>query len=185
MKTWIKAPFGSGPAGLGATPMLVEKTWWVATDGITYSQGLAGGSGFGDLPAAQSAAADLMAFFATNAPSRDSIPQVGAFQRAYNTSGLPGSLTPDEQYGPFTQVALNNVIGPSQLAPQNVFSDVVPSTPEPDAPPTPVPGGSTTPTVAPSTSSTGGIPTPVIIGGAAVLGAGLIYWAYRRKKHHR
>jgi hypothetical protein len=184
MKTWIEAPLGSGPAGLGSTPMLVEKTWWVAADGVAYSQGLAGGSGFGDLPAAQQAAADLMAFFATNAPSRDSVPQVGAFQAAYNTSGLPGSLTVDQQYGPNTQVALNNVIGPSQLAPQNVFSDVVPSTPEPDAPPAPVPGGST-PSSSITPAGATGIPTPVIIGGAAVLGAGLIYWAYRRKKHHR
>jgi len=181
MKTWIKAPLGSGPFGLGATPMLVEKTWWVAANGITYSQGLAGGSGFGDLPAAQSAAADLMAFFATNAPSRDSVPQVSAFQSAYNSSGLPGSLTVDGQYGPNTQVALNNVIGPSQLAPQNVFSDVVPTTPQPDEPPAPAP---TTPTAITPAGATG-IPTPVIIGGAAVLGAGLIYWAWKRKKHHR
>jgi hypothetical protein len=185
MSKWIEAPQGSGPTGLGETPVSVGSTWWVKRGDITYGFG----AGFGDLATAEAAAGVLMTKFSSAPPSRAVVGEVSAFQSAYNGSGLPGSLTVDGQYGPNTQAALQAVLnqsvvdGPPQAAPQNVFSTSVPSTPEPDVGPV-GPVSPTQPTAPITPAGATGIPTPVIVGGAAVLGAGLIYWAWKRK-HRR
>lgn len=187
MSKWIEAPAGSGPTGLGEAPLLVGQTWWIRRDGITYGFG----AGFGDVSTALSAADNLMTKFSSTPPSRAVVPEVSAFQSAYNGSGLPGSLTVDGQYGPNTEAALQKVLdlrSPPQAAPANVFSTAIPSTPAADTPP-PGPNPDAPPAPKPTApgldNSSSGIPTPYIVGGAVLAGAGLIYWAWSRKKHRR
>jgi hypothetical protein len=140
-------------------------------------------AGFGDLASAQATVAPLIARIVAGC-TRASLPEVSAFQAAYNTSGLPGQLTIDGQYGGNTQAAvqlvLNQVNGPPQAAPTNCFGMAVPATPalDPVAPAGPI--SPSTPT--PPTSMNMG---PIVIGGAALLGVGVVVYAWKRKKHKR
>jgi hypothetical protein len=205
--SWCECDRYEGPiATLGATPTFHDGRWWVQLGKRTMFFGSANGSGTATgtgahaaLPNPQNrpeinAADDLLAYFDTNACTRESLPVVTAFQNAYNASSLPGRLTPDGQYGPNTQSAVQLTLdeaqsdsgsGPSQSAPTNCFGGAIPTTPSVDPTPStpPTPGGSTpTPSSAPTGPNSSR--TPLIIGGFAVAGAALIGYTYW-KKHHR
>lgn len=150
--------------------------------------------GLGDLTAAQTTGAALIAWLQANGCTQNSVSQVSAFQSAYNSSGLPGSLTVDGQYGGNTQSALQNVLNASMTgvvsgaspAPDNCFAGTqwatVPATPAPDAV-----GTSTDPTTN-QTVDVGQGQTdwaPWIIGGAAALGAGIVGYAFWKGHHMR
>jgi len=142
------------------------------------------------------AANGVLAYFDNNPCTRASIPVVADFQRAYNASGLPGSLSVDGQYGPNTQRALQNVIdeaeaglGPTQGAPPNCFAATEAPVPAPDvtpvAPATPAtPANPTTVVVNPSSTSPNYV--PYVVGGvvAAAAVAGGVILAKRRKRRH-
>jgi hypothetical protein len=139
------------------------------------------------------AAQAVVNFFAANACTRASVPEVASFQATYNVSGMPGHLTVDGQYGGNTERALQIVLnnspaagggGPVQAVPPNCFGMAVPETPvvdvTPAAPVTPTTTTTTTTTTAPSTMS------PWIIGGAAaVVAGGVGYAVYRARKRRR
>jgi hypothetical protein len=139
-------------------------------------------AGLGDAAAAQTAGSTLVAWLAANGCTQNSVPQVTAFQSAYNASGLGPQITVDGQYGGNTQAALNLALGGTAAAPDNCFNMAVPATPGPDSS-----------SNAAAANTGGGTPVVVtgndysnwIIGGAAVLGVGILGYAYYRHKHPR
>jgi hypothetical protein len=140
------------------------------------------------------AAQAVVNFFAANACTRASIPEVASFQATYNTSGMPGALTIDGQYGGNTeralQIVLNNTPaagggGPVQAVPSNCFAMAVPETPVLDVTPTATPTTPTTTTTT-TTTTTPSTMSPWIIGGAAaVVAGGVGYAIYRARKRRR
>lgn len=173
------------------------------TNPITATKGAAGvpagmGAAHAQLPNPNNrpeinAAIDLLAYLDTYGCSKASLPVVKVFQVDYNASGLPGQLTDDGEYGPNTEVALQNVMdeaqndagaGPSEQAPTNCFSPNLPTTPTVDVAPTTAPA----PTVQPAITVTGSTIdyTPYVVGGLAAAAAATaagIYYARKRKKH--
>jgi len=141
------------------------------------------------------AAQAVVNFFAANACTRASIPEVASFQATYNGSGMPGHLTVDGQYGGNTeralQIVLNNAPaagggGPVQAVPPNCFGMAVPDTPalDPSTPTAPTAPATTTTTT--TTTSTPSTMSPWIIGGAAaVVAGGVGYAVYRARKRRR
>ncbi len=190
---WVEC--GCEPETLGATPQMFRGSWHAKSGTKTMRWAGIGAHALLQGNRTEVSAANMvLAYFDNNPCTKASIPVVSDFQRAYNASGLPGSLTVDGQYGPNTQQALQNVIdmaeagiGPTQAAPPNCWGTAVPAMPAPDAGQVVVtpPASPTTTTVTtnvnppPSTSW-----TPWVIGGAAVAGAGVVGYAYW-KKHHR
>jgi hypothetical protein len=140
-------------------------------------------AGLGDAAAAQTSGSALVAWLVSNGCTQASVPQVTQFQNDYNASGLGPAITVDGQYGGNTQAALNLALGGTAAAPDNCFNMAVPATPGPD-----------TSSNAAAANTGGGTPVTItgssadysswIIGGAAVLGVGIlgaVWW----KKHHR
>lgn len=137
--------------------------------------------GLGDAAAAVTSGAALVAWLTANGCTQSSVPAVSQFQTDYNSSGLAGQLTVDGQYGPNTQTALQNVLGSNGTAPDNCFGGTPPTTPALDSA-TGITTSSGT-TVAASSSSPDY--SNWIIGGAAILGVGIVGFAYWRHKHPR
>lgn len=144
--------------------------------------------GLGDAAAAATSGAALVAWLNANGCTQSSVSQVSQFQTDYNSSGLPGQLTVDGQYGPNTQAALDAVLGTSGTAPTNCFGGTPPATPALDSQ-TGIQTSSGT-TVTP-TSNPAGVTdySPYIIAGSALVGAGILGWAlwryYHPKRGHR
>jgi hypothetical protein len=71
-------------------------------------------------PSMQSAVQNLLTYLNTSTPEAGPIPQVKAFQNAFNFSGPSTPLKPDGKYGPKTQAAFQAAIAPAQ-APAHHF----------------------------------------------------------------
>jgi hypothetical protein len=127
--------------------------------------------GFGDAAAAQASASALLTWLTSNACTQATVPEVSQFQTDYNSGGFSGQLTVDGQYGGNTQAALQEVLGTA--APANCFGMSVPTTPALD-------NAVTTPGTIPQTVVDSSA-TPWIIGGAALLGVGILALAYHHK----
>lgn len=198
---WQICSPNEAPPGLGLAPVQHGGTWYVGQSGPGWFRALRWGMGaaHATLPNPQNrpeinAAIDLLAYLDANGCTQASLPVVASFQTAYNASGLPGRLTVDGQYGGNTERALQNAMneaqndagsGPSQQATPNCFGMTVPTIPAVDVTPvTPPPVAPATPPVAPPPSAPMNW-TPLLIGGAVVVGAGGIYYAYWRKHHRR
>lgn len=139
--------------------------------------------GLGDAAAAQSAGSTLVAWLVANGCTQNSVPQVSAFQAAYNASGLGPAITVDGQYGGNTQAALQLALGTDATAPNNCFAMAVPATPGLDAGVTTT---STTDANGNPVTITGATPTDYsnwIIAGSAIAGIGILGWAYWKYKH--
>lgn len=91
------------------------------------------GLGLGDagiLPAdpLTQAAADLIAWLTVNTCVQTAVPQVTAFQTAWNTAGIGPTLVVDGKYGPLTRGALQSVMNAEGkgTAPADCFTTVAP-----------------------------------------------------------
>jgi hypothetical protein len=141
----------------------------------------------------QNAALAVMTLFQSTPPDQNAHPEISAFQTAYNAqapSVNQPTIQVDGEYGPCTQVALQNVLnaavpaggqGPTQTAPNTTFpgqcqngtyvappgvANTQPTTTAPAAT-TPVAAAS----VAPSSGSSGTL--WLVLGGLVVVGAGV------------
>lgn len=105
-------------------------------------------------PAIQAAQGALDYLSQNGCPAQGTfVQQIADMQNAYNASGLGPQITPDGDYGPNSQAALqlilNSVNPPAGTAPTNCYNLPVPAVPGPNAPATPA-GPSAGPTRAPA-----------------------------------
>ena len=125
----------------------------------------------------------LAAYFVMNACTQSSVPEVVAFQNAWNSDNPTNKLSVDGEYGPLKQGALQNALATTAV-PANCFGG--PAQLPPSVTPTPIP---TIPTIVvpgtvPATTSTSPNYLPWILGGAVLVAGSFAAYTYSKKSRH-